>query len=450
MIFLVIIMKRILSFCLVITIVIMMCLSVSASVKSSYKYYPDGKVYFCCDNSNDYFVSFSGNDIIINNIGKGYRKITAENEVLKCNYAGGNFYFFLKPENHIPKAIKFNYSSGSIYTTTFSEIKDNGYLTCSVDNKGYYYIAEYKSRLKVYECSQQGDIVKTFNFDMTVSQIDTTDGTIQFVLTSLGLYKIQNDAVSKVDCEYPGFPMTMINKGYFAADNIVRDITNGGNEVCPYKSGKTAILNKGYAYSEGKTIYYTPFGKDNPQKYYKADENINYLFGSGEKICFVTDGGAYKISTSELKTIESNNKSTDSTSNNTISDGKITSNTYTIGSKYITNVPPKTTISTFKNNVSFEGYEISFFNNGIVKTSGYVSTNMDVTFSNNVTNIKRKIIVTGDITCDGSVNSKDTSLLMKYLIGTSPLNNICRKAGDLTGNGKLSNADLVAMAQMRD
>ncbi|MGN1126475.1 MAG: dockerin type I repeat-containing protein [Ruminococcus sp.] len=444
-------MKRILSFCLVITIVILMCFHVGASVKSSYKYYPDGTVYFHCDNSNDYFVSFSGNDIIINSIGKGYKKITAESDVIKCNYAGGNFYFFLKPENHIPKAIKFNYSTGSIYTTTFSEIKDNGYLTCSVDNKGYYYIAEYKSRQKVYKCSQQGNIVKAFNFDMTVSQIDTNDGTTQFVLTSLGLYKIQNDTVTKVNCEYPGFPMTMINKNYFAADNIVRDISKNGNEICPYKSGKTAILNNGFAYSEGKTIYYTPYGKDNPQKYYKADENINYLFGSGEKICFITDGGAYKISTNELKTIESNNKSTDSTGNGTISDGgKITSNTYTIGNKYIKNVPPKTTISTFKNNVSYDGYEISFLYNGSVKTSGYVSTNMDVTFSNNTIEISRKIIVTGDITCDGKVNSKDTSLLMKYLLGTSPLNNICKQAGNVTGNGKLNNADLVAIAQMRE
>ena len=444
-------MKRILSFCLVIVIVVFMCFHVGASVKSSYKYYPNGKVYFCCDNSNDYFVSFSGKDIIINSIGKSYKKITAESEAIKCNYAGGNFYFFLKAEKHIPKAIKFNYKTGSIYTTTFNELKDNGYLTCSVDNKGYYYIAEYKSKLKVYKCSQKGDIVKTFNFELPVSQIDTTDGTFQLVLTSSGLYKIQNDTIYKVNCEYPGFPMTMISQTYFSADNIVRDISNNGSEVCPYKSGKTAMLNKGYSYSEGKTIYYTPYGKDNPQKYYKADGNIKYLWGIGEKICFITDSGAYKISTSELKTIESNNKSTNSTNNGEIiDDSKITSNTYTIGNKYITNVPPKTTISTFKNNVSYEGFEISFLGNGNLKTSGYISTNMDVVFSNNATKISRKIIVNGDITCDGNVNSKDTNLMMKYFLGTSTLNNVCRKAGDLTGNGRLSNADLVAIAQMRE
>lgn len=427
-----------------------MCFHVGAFVKSSYKYYPDGKVYFCCDNSNYYFVSYSGNDIIINSIGKGYKKITAESEVIKCNYAGGNFYFFLKPENYIPKAIKFNYNTGDIYTTTFRDLKDNGYLTCSVDNKGYYYITEYKSREKVYKCSQQGNIVKTFNFDIGVSQIDTTDGSVQFVLTNLGLYKIQNDTVLKVDCEYPGFPMTMINKNYFAADNIVRDISKDGNGVCPYKDDKTAILNKGFAYGEGKTIHYTPFGKDNPQKYYKVNENINYLFGAGDKICFVTDSGAYTISTSELKAMESNNKLTDSTNKASNNDkSKITSNTYIISDKYITNVPPKTTISTFKNSLNFAGYEISFLNNGSVKTSGYVSTNMDVIFAYNGTKIRKKIIVTGDVTCDGSVNSKDTSLMMKYLLGTSPLNNICKKAGDVTGNGKLSNADLVAIAQMR-
>lgn len=427
-----------------------MCFNVGASVKSSYKYFPDGNVYFCCDNRNDYFVSYIGNDIIINSIGKGYKKITAESEVIKCNYAGGNFYFFLKPENHIPKAIKFNYNTGDIFTTTFSSIKDNGYLTCSVDNKGYYYIVEYWTRLNIYKCSQQGNIVKTFNFDIGVNQIDTNDGTIQFVLTSFGLYKIQYDKVSKVDCEYPGFPLTMISKNYFAAHNIVRDISKDGNEVCPYKDNKTAVLNKGYAYIEGKTIYYTDFGKEKPQKYYKADENINYLFGNGEKIYYFTNNGAYTINRSELNTIQYSSKSTVPTKNTTKSvEYKITSSTYTVGEKYITNVPPKTTINTFKNSMSFAGYEISFAINGSVKNSGYVSTNMDVIFSKDGTKIRKKIIVTGDITCDGNVNSKDTSLLMKYFLGTSSLNQICRKAGDVTGNGILSNADLVAIAQMR-
>ena len=444
-------MKRILSFCLVITIVMLMCFHVGASNRSSYKYYPDGKVYYFCDDSNNYFVSYSGNDIIVNNICKGYKKITAENEIIKCNYAGGNFYFFLKPDNYIPKVIKFNYNTGDIYTTTFSDFRGNGYLTCSVDNKGYYYIAEYESREKVFKCSQQGKIVKTFSFDFGVSQIDTTDGTVQFVLTNFGLYKIQNDTVSKVNCEYPGFPLTMVSKNYFAADNIVRDISKDGNEVCPYKNDKTAVLNNGYAYSEGKTIYFTSFGKNGPQKYYKANENINYLFGTGEKICFLTDGGAYTITTSELKVIRNNEKST-GTNNKTsnIEKSKITSNTYNIDDKYITNVPPKTTISTFKNSLNFSGYEISFLSNGSIKTSGYVSTNMDVIFTNGDTEIIRKIIVTGDITCDGKVNSNDTKLLMKHFLGTSPLINICKRAGDITGNGKLSNADLVAIAQMRE
>ncbi len=123
--------------------------------------------------------------------------------------------------------------------------------------------------------------------------------------------------------------------------------------------------------------------------------------------------------------------------------GEISSSVYTIESGMITGVPDGTTIAAFKKNIEFSGYTVSFVNhNGKTVTSGVLGTGFTVDFCSAVGNESYTIVIMGDLTGEGNLNSKDILSLSKHLTGESMLDEFKLLAADINCDGVVDIQDL--------
>ena len=129
----------------------------------------------------------------------------------------------------------------------------------------------------------------------------------------------------------------------------------------------------------------------------------------------------------------------------------ISSDTYRIDydNMVIYDIPSGTTISTFKDNVSYDGYTLAFYQDGSSRYSGYLSTAMNADFtSNSVTSFA--ISVNGELTGEGNVNSKDRNALMDYLLGSWNFSGAYLYAADINCDGDINLLDTVLICRLTD
>ena len=441
-------MKRILLILISLFIVISSCYSGNCITKTSYKFINKGKMYYFADSKNDYIVSIKDKTAIVNKVGDGYSTIKTDAEITKCNFTGNYFYFFSNNIDGKLGVVKFNYNNGKCDTIFMNTINKSIWSLCSVDNNGNYYFVDFYNRTLLYKFNSSGNLINTYKFESNIIQIDTTNGNYQFVLTSYGLYYIKGNTIYSTNNEYNIFPMTMINDEYYCGNSKIYSLFNN-NHIGNYTNNKTALLSNGIAKINGNKIIYYEFNNSN-NKEYSFNFNIDNLYGYKNRIIATKGNNIYIVKTSELKSPKSNTVTPKETENNDTKNYSIYSSVYNIDSKYITGVNPNTTIATFKKNISYDGYDISFIKNSNVVTSGNIGTGMKVKFTRNNETIERTFIVKGDINCSGTVNSKDTDLYMNFLLGLSNLNDEEMIACDINNDGTLDNSDLVLLSQLRE
>ena len=119
--------------------------------------------------------------------------------------------------------------------------------------------------------------------------------------------------------------------------------------------------------------------------------------------------------------------------------------------KRITGIPPSTTISEFKNGVSYEGLTLKFLNyNNKEVTSGIAGTNMKVRLyreSDQSFVEEYTIIIFGDTTGEGNINNRDTTAVSNYILGKSRLSGAYLLAADVNHDGEVDTIDLLMMTK---
>ena len=411
-------MKRILLILITLLLILTSCFSANCVTRTSYKLLNNSKLYYFADSKNDYIVSVKDRTAVVNKIGYGYSTIKTNAEITKCNYAGGYFHFFSDSNNGKIGVVKFNYNSGKYKTITMNDGTKTRWTLCSVDKSNNYYFVDFNNRSLLHKFNSKGNPVNTYKFDSNINQIDTTNGTYQFVLTSYGLCYIKGNIIYSTSNEYGS-----------------------------YKDNRTALLSNGIAKASGNKIVYSDFSSST-NKEYSFNFNIEYLYGYKDRIIVTKGSNIYIVKTDELKSKKAN--TTRTIENNNTKTYGIYTNAYTIGDKYITGVSPNTTIATFKKNVSYDGYDIAFIKNGSVVSSGKIGTGMIVRFTGNNEVVERTFIIKGDVNCTGTVNSKDTDTYMNFLLGLEGLTDEAMIACDINNDGVLDNSDLVLMAKLRE
>lgn len=112
--------------------------------------------------------------------------------------------------------------------------------------------------------------------------------------------------------------------------------------------------------------------------------------------------------------------------------------------KIITNVSPKTLVSKFKEKIELLNLSVSIkdINDKNLKDTANIGTGTTVTFlkSDNTEYDKLTVIICGDVTGDGLINSADLLKTVRYLKGTTKID---KNAADVTKDGKIDSADLL-------
>ena len=185
-------------------------------------------------------------------------------------------------------------------------------------------------------------------------------------------------------------------------------------------------------------------------------EKILALSSSNGKIIAVTGDTTPQnivlLSSSDITEItppsaDNGNSPEDSTSD----DDAITSEVYNIDAEknIISAIPANTTFNAFKNDLTFNGYDLIFKDaTGKIKTgsSSKVATGYTVTFVKDGTEKATfKLIVQGDITGTGSLSSRDISAFVNYLLGKTSLDETFLQAANINDDGEPDVIDLFLM-----
>lgn len=127
----------------------------------------------------------------------------------------------------------------------------------------------------------------------------------------------------------------------------------------------------------------------------------------------------------------------------------ITSSEYTIGSN-ITGVDLKTSVSTFKSNVTVpSGYTMKILDSdGREVTSGNVGTGMRaVLYSGSTAAKSHTIVIKGDVSGDGNCSSVDVLFAKRYIVGTYDLTGAYFSGSDINGDGKITSVDALFLSR---
>lgn len=130
---------------------------------------------------------------------------------------------------------------------------------------------------------------------------------------------------------------------------------------------------------------------------------------------------------------------------------ELSSEKYEIDDKYILNIQPETTVSTFKNNIATNATEINIYNqnNPISKDTDKIGTGMELELKKENQIEKFTLIVKGDVDGDGASGMTDILKINQHRLNKKNLDEIYLKAGDIIKNGKADFADIIKINSFR-
>lgn len=172
--------------------------------------------------------------------------------------------------------------------------------------------------------------------------------------------------------------------------------------------------------------------------------NSSFICGSGSVCgCFTPNGNSLSVQIISLDEIEEKSKlaelSTDSES------GNLAASSYEIDdvNKIITGIAPNTTSAQFRKSCGLNN-PVIFDKNGSKKTSGQVGTGMTVTSSDGSS---YTLIIFGDVTGEGNINSRDLDLIEKQVLTGTGLEDKYLLAADIIHDEKIDLKDASALYQ---
>ena len=187
--------------------------------------------------------------------------------------------------------------------------------------------------------------------------------------------------------------------------------------------------------------------------FYNAGVPVERIIASGRNVAFVSSGRLCILSSGSLtpmpKPQQSSAPSQSSRPGSSPSQQSssapvyhIRSSTFTISGDLIITDKQGTTFAGFKNGIDHGDYTVSALDhNGNTLTSGTPGTGAKLIFTGGGKALTYTIIIKGDVTGEGNVNSRDYNLLSEYLTDISQPDKYTAIAADVNNDNKLTTED---------
>ena len=271
-----------------------------------------------------------------------------------------------------------------------------------------------------------------------------------YAVTANSLYCLDNPNTA-IKCDIPSF--NDLEPVFY--DNIFIDTNgkvysfnsdNGFKYIKTLNYKKAFMLNDIYYGVSGNTINKLSKNGSIISKY-SLSGNIDDIAVNGNKIALLSFENVKLITEKDFKPIENSNNE----SSNPISKPSFNGFTdYETDDNYII-VPQGTTIAILKKHInSAKNSSLIFYDNKNRKTSsGNLGTGFSLEYYENSSfKSKYTIIVMGDITGEGSVNTRDKRRLTDYLLGKLELTSAQKYAADLDKNNLIDSLDLLLLNRL--
>lgn len=457
-------------------------LSLSPKVNAYYTCKIDGIISnstLHSDNNGVYITSFSGsslsvNYIINNTIDKRTLKISGD---IKGVTTDNGVIYALSHNNNTLFLNRYVYTTDTLNSFIIREPKINSNYKFAVSNNRLYF-AENEDYSNIACYTIYGE--KLYSFYLN-SVIDYCTG-------NNNLYIFTKNQIYSLDTTDNYQPVCILNSvnirsNIFLCDNAFFDyngqiIDQSNNTVISTQIESNqincAIAGEYYCKYYLNNIY--GYDKDNTKYTFyniNAGENVQ-MCGYQDKIYLLSEKQElFIIEQSELNfpIIENNNNNTlnnqnnnnninptnstikPQTDNSSCSSNKkeFSINNYCIDTdkNIIWDIPSETTIAGLKNNLTYNGYEIKFYDkNNVKKTGGNIGTGFTMVVENNNTEFDRySISVKGDLSGEGSISKTDVKILSEYFMNDSTLTAEQYTASDCNGDNIINGVDILKIAK---
>ena len=333
-----------------------------------------------------------------------------------------------------------------------------------------FYILDANGRT-VNRYSHTGKFEYYYSFVGTVTDIFCDGSHHIYAISDNRLFRLEPSAITSIAGP------NVIQSGTFISNDLFYDATGSVFRISSAGIEKIiSVQNASYAGVIGEYIYiasrntvwrYTLSGVKDAQCNLSADifalvccndEVIAATNESGIRINFLSEHDFVLLDSGQTipntpnegnaDSPDAQSSGTDSSVQNQSAD-TISSQLYDIDFEryYIRNIPAGTTLAQLKKNIFYDGYTVSFYRDGALQKSGKAATAMTAVFSGRNT-YTFELSVTGDLTGEGGVNTKDLYALMDYLLDEWMFTGVYLDTADLNRDGVIDLVDTMYLCRM--
>lgn len=348
----------------------------------------------------------------------------------------GKYLTILSMTQYTLNVITYDIKNGSrnIIMTEHTELKEP--IACTDSNGNVFICGRNDNCIYIY--SKRGDHRDTINLSGRIKRLFSDNGSADvFALTDSGLVNVSLNIMT--GGEIP--PEELELNGDFAwCGNTVYSLNPDSGLKTIYRSQYPLVCRtSSYIFeSDGRTIYRVN-DEGTAVSQYDTGMNIQRLTSSGSNLACITSDNTLKfIDISQMTPIEQPNVP--------VYPDKISSAETEISGNTIITDKAGTTLAQLRKKLDYGDYNITAYDrNGRSKTSGTVGTGWRLTFTGGSRELSYSIVVKGDLTGEGQVNSSDYKKAADYLTEKIELTDIEFTAADINNDGKITLSDFYSI-----
>lgn len=409
---------------------------------------------FYSDYEGFYIVNVIGNRSILYKLdSNGYStKLFGQSFIFTYAYIENNYIYMITQRDKSLALTKISTMTARETYVMISDFQLRDKCLC-VDTSGQMYAVDKRNQNTIVVCYISGDRIDEINVSEKVNSLFYYSEKDQvFAVTDDSIINVKEGV--KIKCEIPA------KEYHFCGDlcsdsegNVYRFEPDKGFEKILITDYRILCLAEDCIYTADGSVIYRLDNVGEIISYYDTGEEIDELLASGSTVAYVYDNSIDILNTKHMVSISESSaeeKSSEEVSRLLTSQKSevsqefnydIKSSEVEISGEFIF-LNEEMTLAKLKKAIEYHDNTLTVKNhNGKNVTSGKVGTNWELTFSGAESRTYYTVF-SGDITGEGSVNSRDVDLMCSYLFDNTEFSPAQAFAADIDENEKIDLLDM--------